>query len=134
MSLTLGFDELLRYTTGERDKWRAWFAAHPQAMDAPAQPGGRPATVGKLIDHIFLAERRNLERLTGSPLSASTGLTGNNAPPLFDYGSSVRRELEQYLADLDVDVAEEIRTFEIGERQWPMSSRKLLFHVLIHEI
>jgi len=134
MSLTLGFDELLRYTTGERDKWRAWFAAHPQAMDAPAQPGGRPATVGKLIDHIFLAERRNLERLTGSPLSASTGLTGNNAPPLFDYGSSVRRELEQYVSDLDGDLADEVRAFQFGDRPRPMSARKLLFHVLVHEI
>ena len=98
------------------------------------QPGGRLPTVGKLIDHIFFAERRILQRLTDAPLSPSTGLTGNNAPPLFDYGASVRRELEQYVADLDSDVADEIRSFEIGERPWPMSSRKLLFHVLIHEV
>ncbi len=134
MSLSLTFDELLRYTSAERDKWRRWFAAHPDAMDVVVQPGGRLPTVGKLIDHIFFAERRILQRLTGAPLSHSTGLTGNNAPPLFDYGASVRRELEQYVADLDSDVADEIRPFEIGERRWPMTSRKLLFHILIHEI
>ena len=134
MSLSLTFDELLRYTSAERDRWRRWFVAHPDAMDVVVQPGGRLPTVGKLIDHIFFAERRILQRLTDTPLSQSTGLTGNNAPPLFDYGASVRRELEQYVADLDGDVADEIRSFEIGERQWPMTSRKLLFHILIHEI
>jgi uncharacterized damage-inducible protein DinB len=134
MSLSLTFDELLRYTTGEREKWRTWLGAHPAALDAPVQPGGRLPTVGKLIDHIFFAERRILQRLTDAPLSQSTGLTGNNAPPLFDYGASVRRELEQYVADLDVDVADEIRSFEMGGQRLAMTARKLLFHVLIHEI
>ena len=134
MSLSLTFDELLRYTNGEREKWRTWLGAHPAALDVPVQPGGRLPTVGKLIDHIFFAERRILQRLTDAPLSPATGLTGNNAPPLFDYGASVRRELEQYVADLDVDVADEIRSFEMGEQRLAMTARKLLFHVLIHEI
>jgi uncharacterized damage-inducible protein DinB len=132
--LTLTYDELLRYTSDERDKWRTWFLANPAAMEAPVQPGGRLPTVGKLIDHIFLVERRHLQRLTGDPLSGSTGLTGNNAPPLFDYGASVRRELEQYVADEDDDVADQVRMFEVRERPWPMSPRKLLFHILLHEI
>ena len=134
MSLSLQYNELLRYTNAERDKWRRWFAAHPEAMEVVVQPGGRLPTVGKLIDHIFLVERRHLQRLTDTSLSQSTGLTGNNAPPLFDYGSSVRRELEQYVADLDSDVADEVRMFEVREQSWPMSSRKLLFHILLHEI
>jgi uncharacterized damage-inducible protein DinB len=134
MSLSLQYAELLRYTNIEREKWRRWFASHPDAMEVVVQPGGRLPTVGKLIDHIFLVERRHLQRLTGTRLSETTGLTGNNAPPLFDYGSSVRRELEQYVADLDGDVADELRTFEVREKPWPMSSRKLLFHILLHEI
>src|SRR5688572_15237426 len=134
MPLTMSYEELLTYTGGERDRWRAWFAAHPEAMDAAVQPGGRLPTVGKLIDHIFLVERRHLQRLTGDPLSESTGLTANNAPPLFDYGASVRRELEQYVAGEDDDVADQMRTFEVRDRHWPMTPRKLLFHILVHEI
>lgn len=133
MSVSLTLDELLRFTNAEREKWRVWLIQHPAAMDAAVQPGGRFPTVGKLIDHIFLVERRHIQRLTESPLSESTGLTGNNAPPLFAYGSSVRRELEQFAADLDPDVADEIRTFDVRDRQWPMSSRKLLFHIVLHE-
>jgi uncharacterized damage-inducible protein DinB len=134
MSLSITFDELLRYTGAERDKWRGWFLTHPGAIDAPVQPGGRLPTVGKLIDHIFLVERRHLQRLAGEPVADRTGLTGTNAPPLFDYGASVRRELEQYAADLGEEEADQIRTFEVRDKQWPMTPRKLLFHILVHEM
>src|SRR5688500_4008760 len=106
MPLTIAYDELLRYTGEERDKWRAWFGRHPEAMDAPVQPGGRLPTVGKLIDHIFLVERRHLQRLTGDALANETGLSGSNASPLFDYGASVRRELEQFARTLGDDDAD----------------------------
>ena len=133
MPLAIAFEELLRYTNGERDKWRAWLSDHTTAIDAPLQPGGRLPTVGRLIDHIFLVERRHLQRLTAQPLSDSTGLTGNNAPPLFDYGASVQRELEQFVADLGDDEADTVRNFDVREQLWPMTPRKLLFHILLHE-
>ena len=137
MSLSLTFDELLRYTNGEREKWRGWFVGHADALEASVQSGGRFPTVGKLIDHIFLVERRHLQRLLDEPLTNSTGLTGNNASPLFDYGASVRRELEQYvqdLTDLEDDVADEQRPFVVGDREWSLTPRKLLFHILLHEL
>ena len=134
MPLAISLDELLRYTGAERGRWRRWFESHPEALDAPLQLAGRFPTVGKLIDHIFLVERRHLQRLAGVPLAESTGLTGSNAPPLFDYGSSVRRELEGLAGDLDPDVAEELRTLHVRDRDWPVTTRKLLFHILLHEI
>jgi uncharacterized damage-inducible protein DinB len=134
MPLTLSLTELLQYSNDERDKWRAWLVGHPGAMDAQVQPGGRHLTVGKLIDHIFLVERRHLQRLMELPVVDRTGLTGNNAPPLFDYGASVRRELEQFIADLDDDVADQQRMFEVRDQQWRMTPRKLLFHILLHEL
>jgi uncharacterized damage-inducible protein DinB len=132
VTLALTFDELLRYTNGERDKWRAWFVGHPGAIEAPMQPDARFATVGKLVDHIFLVERRHLQRLQSQPVVEQTGLTGNNASPLFDYGASVRRELEQYAANLGDD-ADEVRTFDIRGERMPLTTRKLLFHILLHE-
>ena len=134
MSLTLSIDELLRYSAEERDKWRRWLQANPAAIDAPMQTGGRFPTVGKLIDHIFLVERRHLQRLRGQTLAQATGLTGNNAPPLFDYGASVRRELEQFIRSLEEHEAMRSASIEVRDRQWPMTPRKLLFHILVHEI
>jgi uncharacterized damage-inducible protein DinB len=132
--LALEYDELLRFTGDEREKWRRFFVDHPEAIDAAVQSSGTLPTVGKLIDHIFLAERRALQRLRSDPLSERTGLTGHNAAPLFDYGASVRRELEQYVADLDEDVANQRRTFEVRQQQHSMTPRKMLFHILLHEI
>jgi uncharacterized damage-inducible protein DinB len=131
--LSLAFDELLRYTEEDRAKWRRFFVEHGHALEV-ALPNDRFATAGKLIDHIFLVEQRHIQRLRGERLSEQTGLTGNNAPPLFDYGASVRRELEQLVQGLDEDVANEVRTFIVREREFPMTPRKLLFHCLLHEI
>jgi uncharacterized damage-inducible protein DinB len=129
----LEFDEFLRYTQEERDKWRAWFTSHPEALELDVQPGARFATVGALIDHIFLVERRHLQRLRGVPVDTQTGLSGRHAPPLFDYGASVRRELEQFAADLDDDLADEPRTFTVQTGDFVLTPRKLLFHCLLHE-
>jgi len=129
----LSFEELNRYTQEERDKWRAWFALHPDAMEIDVQPGGRYATVGALIDHIFLVERRHLQRLRGVTPDTQTGLSGRHAPPLFDYGASVRRELDQFIADLDDDVADQPRTFTVQTGEFVLTPRKLLFHCLLHE-
>jgi uncharacterized damage-inducible protein DinB len=131
--VNLSYSELLRYTQEERDKWRTWFAAHPDAMELEVQPGGRYATVGSLIDHIFLVERRHLQRLTNAPLDTRTGLSGKHATPLFDYGASVRRELEQFVSHLDDDAADEVRTFTVQNGDFVLTPRKLLFHVLLHE-
>jgi uncharacterized damage-inducible protein DinB len=132
--MNLLFDELLAYTNDERDKWRRWLMGQPEALEVIVQPGGRHATVGKTIDHIFLAERRHLQRLTSDPVSDSTGLTGTNVIPLFDYGASVRRELEQFVQVLDEGEADEPRTLSVRDQEYSMSPRKLLFHVLLHEM
>ncbi|HYT74532.1 MAG TPA: DinB family protein [Vicinamibacterales bacterium] len=130
----LEFAEFLRYTQEERDKWRAFFSAHPDALEVEVQPGGRYPTAGSLIDHIFLVERRHLQRLTNLPLDSKTGLSGRHASPLFDYGASVRRELEQFASGLDDEVANEARMFTVQSGgDFMLTPRKLLFHCLLHE-
>lgn len=132
--MNLEFAELLRYTQEEREKWRGWFAAHPDATEIEVQPGGRHATVGSLIDHIVLVERRHLQRLRGVELDTKTGLSGRHAPPLFDYGASVRRELDQLTSELDDEIADEPRKITIQSGgDFMITPRKLLFHCLLHE-
>ena len=130
----LDFETFARYTSDEREKWRQWFLSHAEALDVEVQPGGRLPTVGFLIDHIFIVERRHLQRLTGQPLDNQTGLSGRHAPPLFDYGASVRRELMQYVSELDDETAD--RPFAVTVQtggEFRITPRKLLFHCLLHE-
>ena len=130
----LTFGELARYTNEERDKWRGWFVVHPDAMEIEVQPGGRYPTVGALIDHIFLVERRHLQRLRGTELDTKTGLSGRHSPPLFDYGASVRRELDQFTSELDDEAADEPRQVTVQSGgAFSITPRKLLFHCLLHE-
>ena len=91
------------------------------------RPGGRLPTVGKLIDHIFLVERAisNGSRRCRSPRVHRADRQQRAA--LFDYGSSVRRRLEQFVADPDNDLAGKVRPLKVRDRQCPTTPRKLLF-------
>jgi len=131
--MQLTFEEMARYTNEEREKWRSWFVAHPEAMEIEMQPGGRYPTVGGLVDHIFLVERRHLQRLRGTELDTKTGLSGKHSPPLFDYGASVRRELDQFTSELDDEAADQPRKIVVQNGEYLMTPRKLLFHCLLHE-
>ena len=132
--MQLSLEEFIRYTNEERDKWRAWLTGQPGAMEVEVQPEGRYQTVGSLIDHIFLVERRHLQRLTSATLDDKTGLSGRHAPPLFDYGASVRREFEQFASELDDEAADEPRTVTVQSGgDFVITPRKLLFHCLLHE-
>ena len=91
MALDLSYDELLRYTNDEREKWRRWLQSHPEAMDAALQPGGRFPTVGKLIDHVFLVERRHLaaaDRRSGLRVERADGQQRPAALRLWGLGAA----------------------------------------------
>ena len=111
---------------------RAGCSIIPTRSMRRSSPAAALPTVGKLIDHIFLVERRHLQRLTDQPLDRDRP-TGNNAPPLFDYGASVRRELEQFVADLTTRTPTRCGRSTSTRRAMAMTPRKLLFHILLHE-
>ena len=131
--MELSFAEFERYTQEERERWRDWFVSRPEAMEIEVQPGQRFSTIGALIDHIFLVERRHLQRLRGAEPDTKTGLSGHHATPLFDYGASVRRELAQFVEELDDEAASQPRTFTVQSGEFVLTPRKLLFHCLLHE-
>ena len=51
---------------------------------------------------------------------------------MFDYGASVRRELEQYTRSWEEDKADEIRTFEVRDRLADDAAETPLPHA-VHE-
>jgi uncharacterized damage-inducible protein DinB len=134
MSIPLTLEELLAYSDAERAKWRAWFVDDPLRLALPFQPGGRFLTTGDLADHIFLVERRHLARLEGSTPPEQTGLAPTDAAGLFDYAALVRADTRQYVSDLDEDRAREAFTFTVQSGTFTMTRRKLLLHMLLHEI
>ena len=134
MNTSFTLEELLAYSDAERAKWRAWFAEEPVRLAIPFQPGGRFLTTGDLVDHIFLVERRHLARLEGATPPDRTGLAPTDVAGLFDYASLVRADMRKYVADLDELRARESFTFTVQTGTFSMTRRKLLLHMLLHEI
>jgi uncharacterized damage-inducible protein DinB len=132
--LTLSLNELLAYTDEERAKWHRWLRDNPSALELQLQPGGRFATVGALIDHMFLVEARHLARLQGATVPESSGIAPPDVEALFRYGAAVRLALRNFASSLSDEDAAKVREFVVQSGTAKMSPRKLLFHIGLHEI
>jgi uncharacterized damage-inducible protein DinB len=136
MSLALGIDELLGYTNGERGRWEQWIAAQPPAaLETPLQRAGRFPTVWRLMDHIFVVERRHTQRLQQeSPLAQQTGVADADVRALFAFGRAAREELTRFIhATPDAEMGRK-REFHFQDSSDVLTPRKLVFHILFHEI
>jgi uncharacterized damage-inducible protein DinB len=134
MTVAVRLDELLDYSDHERAKWKAWVAADPARLQLPFQPGGRFPTMGSLLDHLFLVERRHLARLEGATPPEITGIAAGDWTGLFDYASLVRADLRRYLADVDEEGGKETLTITVQGGTFTMTHRKLAVHILLHEV
>jgi uncharacterized damage-inducible protein DinB len=131
--ITLTLDDLLAYTEEERGKWREWLEAHPEALDLRLQPDGRFATVGALIDHIFLVEARHLARLERAVVPDASGISPADVAGLFRYAAGVRLALRRYVGALRDEDAMTPREFVVQSGTFAMTPRKLLLHIGLHE-
>jgi uncharacterized damage-inducible protein DinB len=134
VSLTYQLDELLAYSDHERAKWREWVAADPGRLEIRFQSGDRFPTVWSLFDHIFLVERRHLSRLEGATPPDATGIAKGDWKALFEYAELVRADLHRYVSDLDDRRGTEPLTFGVQTGTYTMTRRKLLLHIVLHEI
>jgi uncharacterized damage-inducible protein DinB len=135
VALTMTLEELLAWNGEEREKWRGWLKAYPDAMKAPLQPGGRFAVVGALVDHIFLVEVRHTLRLQQRDLPDETGVPCGDVDQLFAYAARGRQALVDCLATLTPQDAATPREVVVQSGgRYRMTPRKLLFHMALHEV
>jgi uncharacterized damage-inducible protein DinB len=134
MTVTVAIAELLDYSDHERQKWREWLAADPKRLDIPFQAGGRFPTISALLDHIFLVERRHLARLEGGTPPEATGIAGYDWKALFEYSDLVRADLRRYVADTTEDDLRQPMTIVARSGTQTMTRRRLLTHIVLHEV
>jgi uncharacterized damage-inducible protein DinB len=134
MSVALELAALMTYSDEERRKWRTWIEADPSRLSIPFQPGGRFPTVGSLLDHVFLVERRHLTRMQGGELPEKTGVASEDWNGLLTYADTVRTDLRGYLNGLNEQTAGQWMTFTLPMGTFTMTRRKLASHILLHEI
>src|SRR5690242_7756810 len=132
-----GLDHLLDYTEWQRAYWSTWLCEHDAAvLDTNAGPGGdgRFETIRDLIRHIFWAERRYMERLAGLPLSEPSSVPAATAEQLFEFGRKTRAEFRRFLAEFPESDADTGREMTILTHAVIASPRKIVTHVVLHEI
>jgi uncharacterized damage-inducible protein DinB len=134
MSVALELAALMAYSDQERGKWRTWIEADPARLTIPFQRGGRFPTVGSVLDHVFLVERRHLTRMQGGQLPEKTGIPPENWQALLTYADTARVDLRQYLGGLTDETAGQWMTFTVQSGTFTMTRRKLASHILLHEI
>jgi uncharacterized damage-inducible protein DinB len=132
VNVSVDLEELIAYSEYERGRWREWFAADPQRLSIPFQPGDRFPDIGSLLDHVFLVERRHLSRLQGATVPDSSGIGERTVEALFGYGIAVRADFRRYLDALANPA--EIMTVKLPQLSLEMSRRKLATHIVLHEI
>lgn len=137
--ISLSLDDLMEYTEWERRKWHDWLGKQgDQVLKLSAGPhgDGRFESVGDLVRHIFSAEKRYVERLSGRPLTDPGSIPNENIDALFQFGQQSRKELKELLETFPAeqwDSPKELRFphLKIVGRATP---RKIVIHVLMHEI
>jgi uncharacterized damage-inducible protein DinB len=134
MSIALELAALMAYSDQERGKWRTWIAADPTRLSIPFQRDGRFPTVGNVLDHVFLVERRHLTRMRGGELPEKTGVPSGDWRALLAYADEARADLRGYLDGLTEQAAGQWMTFTVSSGTFTMTRRKLASHILLHEI
>lgn len=134
MTAYITLDELLGWTAEERAKWLPWFKANPKALDVTMQPGGRFPTVGSLLDHIYLVEHRHTHRLQGEALPTASGVAPGDIDALWRYAEDGRRAVHAFVPSLTEADLNTPRDVVVATGTHPMSPRKLLLHMALHEV
>lgn len=128
---------LVEYTAWERETWHEWLRSQGEAaleMSAGPHGDGRFAQVGELVQHIFGAEKRYVERLSGRPLTDNAAIPKSSIDALFQFGRQSRKDLTEFLEALPAEKWDVPQGFNILSHSITATPRKIVIHVLMHEI
>lgn len=131
------FTELIEYTNWERQKWYAWLREHgDEVLKISAGPhgDGRLNTIGDIVRHIFSAEKRYIDRFSDREITDTSAVPSDNTVALFALGDESRRSLMQFINTFPAAEWDVAREFPLMNKTLRATSRKIMAHVLMHEI
>ena len=135
--MDLSLNHLLDYTDWQRKKWHDSLRnCGEQVLRISAGPNGdgRFEVIGDLIRHIFSAEKRYVERLTGRPLTDVASVPNDSIEALFEFAHQSRKELKQLLETFPAAQWDISREFKILNFVVNATPRKVVTHIVMHEI
>jgi uncharacterized damage-inducible protein DinB len=137
MSIGLSLNELMEYTEWERSKWYdspRHRGDNALAISAGPHGDSRFQSVGDLVKHIFSAEKRYVDRLSNRPLTDPASIPNDNLEGLFQFGGRSRKDLREFVEMSPAEDWDVPREFNILNNFLRATPRKIIVHVLMHEI
>lgn len=137
MHIGLALNDLLDYTDWERRKWFERLRERGGAVlsvNAGPHGDGRFQSVGELMRHIFSAEKRYIERLSDRPITDTAAVAADDLDAIFELSQRSRRELRKFIETFPAGEWDAPREFQLMNSFLTASPRKIVAHVLFHEI
>jgi uncharacterized damage-inducible protein DinB len=126
--------ELLDDNILSTEKWRAWFAVNPGALDIPCDIYNSGSVRG-FLRHIFAVELRHSQRLAGGEVADYDAIPMGTLDDLFSTHAQAIANLREFLArSSDAALGEEITVQTVSAGTLHGSRRKLFVHVMLHSI
>jgi uncharacterized damage-inducible protein DinB len=132
--MNIDVDVLIGYTDWERQKCQDWFGQHREALKTSWGAHGDNQTVGDVIKHIFSAEKRYIERLSDQPLTDTASIPNDSFEAIFEFGRKSRQSLKDFVDGFSAANWDVLKDFEFVGWSLKATPRKILIHVLTHEI
>ncbi len=133
-SATIRLEELLADNEGATEKWQAWFAANPAALDIPCTIYNS-GNVRGLLKHIFAVELRHSQRLNGEEVTSYDAIPVGSLDDLMAVHAQATQSLRKFLATTnDAALLEVISLQTVSAGTLHASRRKLLTHILLHSM
>lgn len=130
----LSVDELLQYTDEERQAWESWFRDNGEDLLKMPLLGGRENTVGAMILDIFGPEFRYALRLRGEQPGEYRNRPCARIDALFGFGLESRNLMRNYVRKVEPAEWGRLIEVDVAGRIYQASARKIVMHVLLHEI
>ncbi|HET9741901.1 MAG TPA: DinB family protein [Terriglobales bacterium] len=129
--------DLIAYTDWERQQWHECLREHGDAVlqtSAGPHGDGRLSTVGEIVRHIFSAEKRYVDRLSGRELTDTASIPTDSVDRLFAFGDESRSGLREFISTFPPQKWDALEDHKIMTSTLRATPRKFIVHVVMHEI
>ncbi len=87
-----------------------------------------------MVRHIFSAEKRYVDRLSGWPLTDTASIPTDSIEALFQFGQQSRKELKELFETFPAQERDAPKELKFPNAIGTATPKKIVIHILLHEI